>query len=305
MLFLDIIAWINSLLPMTTLKNYTLVFILFLWHAMTGQHTDVINSNRPGESMTAYAVGKTVFQVESGVDANHQSHQLLGYQATGMGIQLDLRYGAFFEQLEIIVNSQMQFDQYTEPLVLEQRAGIKNLTFGAKYLLYDPFKNYKEKVNLYSWKANQKFKWRRLIPAVAAYAGANIVVSETFSIPEEPSISPKLMVITQQHLTSRLVFVTNIYAEKFTTEFRSLGYVITLTNGFNEKWSGFIENKGIQGDYYADSILSVGAAYLVSKNFQIDASISKNFKKTPDILYGGIGCSWRFDKNHQPLRFIK
>jgi len=41
------------------------------------------------------------------------------------------------------------------------------------------------------------------------------------------------------------------------------------------------------------------------ENFQIDASVSKNFKDTPDILYGGIGCSWRFDKKHRPIMLEK
>ncbi|WP_291114611.1 transporter [Flavobacterium sp. UBA6135] len=290
---------------MTTLKKSSLLFALFLVQLSFGQHTDVINSNRPGESMTAYSVGKTVFQVESGIYFNRENHKLLGYEATGMGLNLDLRYGFFLEQLEFVLNSQMQFDQYTAPLIQDNRSGFRNLTFGAKYLFYDPYKNYEEKVNIYSWKANQKFNWRRLLPAVAVYAGANFVVGDAFSFPEEPSFSPKAMVVTQQHLTNHLVFVTNIFADRIGTDFQSFGYVITLTNGFNEKWSGFLENKGIQGDYYADSILTVGAAYLLFENFQIDASLSKNFKDTPDIFYGGIGCSWRFDKKHRPIMLEK
>ena len=41
-----------------------------------GQHTDEINSNRPGESMSAFAVGKTVIQVETGVFGIQESHSL-------------------------------------------------------------------------------------------------------------------------------------------------------------------------------------------------------------------------------------
>ena len=96
--------------------------------------------------------------------------------------------------------------------------------------------------------------------------------------------------------------VTNIFYDKFTTEYKSLGYILTLTRGFNEKWSGFIENQGIKGDYYSDSIFRIGSAYLIQDNLQVDASISKNFKDTPDILYGGVGVSWRFDKKHQPVK---
>ena len=58
-------------------------------------------------------------------------------------------------------------------------------------------------------------------------------------------------------------------------------------------------------DYYADNIFSFGAAYLIKQNIQIDASLSRNFKDTPEILYGGIGFSWRFDKNYKPVKLEK
>ena len=51
---------------------------------------------------------------------------------------------------------------------------LRQTLFGAKYLFFDPFKNYEEKPNLYSWKANHRFKWRQFLPAVAGYVGANL-----------------------------------------------------------------------------------------------------------------------------------
>lgn len=268
-----------------------------------GQHTDIINSNKPGESMTAFSVGKTVFQVEGGLYYINEDHSTLEYDAKGFGLNLDARYGFFLEQLELILNSQFQFDKYTASGFEDNRSGFRNLTFGAKYLIYDPFKNYEEKVNIYSWKANQKFKWRRLIPAVAAYAGVNFDIGDDYFHPDEPTISPKVMIITQQHIANRLVFVTNIFANKVTsTEFRTLGYVATLTLGFNQKWSGLLEHKGLKNDYYSDSILTVGAAYLLMNNFQVGATISKNFKDTPDLFYGGLNASWRFDQNYKPVK---
>ena len=113
---------------------------------------------------------------------------------------------------------------------------------------------------------------------------------------------PKITLITQNQFSNGLVLVTNIIADKFTTEFPSYGYIITLTKGFGNKWSGFLENQGYSSDYYADSILRGGATYLLNKSTQVDASISKNFKETPSVLYGGIGISWRFDKHHRNVR---
>ncbi|WP_333696452.1 transporter [Flavobacterium sp.] len=285
----------------------TLFFVLLLssqW--CVAQYTDVINSNRPGLSMSAFSVGKSVFQLESGIYGIREDHNLLRYNYNGFGIDFDARYGVWKEELEIVANFKFQYDQYYSPLIEDQRSGFRTTTIGAKYLIYDPFKNYEEKPNLYSWKANNKFKWRQFIPAVSVYAGANFGFANTdYAFPDEPSFSPKIMVIAQNHFGGHWVLVTNIFYDKFTTDYKSLGYILTLTRGFNEKWSGFIENQGIDGDYYSDGIFRVGAAYLFQPNFQIDASISKNYKDTPDILYGGVGVSWRFDKKYQPVKIEK
>jgi hypothetical protein len=96
--------------------------------------------------------------------------------------------------------------------------------------------------------------------------------------------------------------VTNIVADKITSEAKNFGYVLTITRGINEKWSAFFENKAVKGDYYSDGIFTLGATHLLKNNIQIDASISKNLKDTPSLLYGGVGFSWRFDKKHKDVK---
>lgn len=287
---------------MSKLKFLLLSIFAISTTSIQAQFTDVINSNRPGESMSGFSVGKTVFQAEAGIYGISEDHDLLNTDSKGFGVDLALRYGAFLEQLEFIANFQYQADQYNTALGSENRNALKKMTLGAKYLIYDPFKNYEEKVNIYSWKANHRFKWRQFIPAVGVYAGANINFSDNpYTFPTDPNISPKLMIITQNHFGSRYVFVTNIIADKVTSDYPSYGIVATMTRGFNERWSGFIEAQGYKSDYYSDAVGRIGAAYLVEENFQIDASISKNYKDTPSILYGGIGVSWRFDGNYKDI----
>lgn len=285
---------------MSKSRYIILLLLLFVTISHYAQFTDIINSNRPGASMSAFSVGKTVFQTEGGIYGIKESHQVLNYDANGFGAELNLRYGAFLEQLEFIMELQYQFDQYTAPLYYKNRNDFKNTVVGAKYLIYDPYKYYEEKVNIYSWKAKQKFKWRTLIPVVSIYAGANFNIgNNTYTFPTNPSFSPKVMLITQNHFAGKWVFVTNIIADKIGTDYPSYGYILTLTRGFNERWSGFIENQGYKSDFYSDAIFRCGAAYLIQENLQIDASISRNIKDTPSLLYGGIGFSWRFDKNHK------
>lgn len=149
-------------------------------------------------------------------------------------------------------------------------------------MIYDPYKNYEEKVNIYSWKANHRFKWRQFIPALSVYAGANIKGSDNYHYSDEASISPKLMLITQNQF-GKSVFVMNIIADKLGTDYSSYALIATLTHGLSQKWSAFLEFQGYDGDYYSDAV-GRGFAYLIQENIQIDASISKNIKDTPSIF---------------------
>lgn len=268
------------------------------------QHTDQINSNRPGETMSAFAVGKKVIQIETGIYGITENHSLLNYDANGFGLDFTLRYGLFLEKLELIADLQYQNEKFTTLFTNTNKSALKQTVLGAKYLIYDPFKNYEKKVNIYSWKANRKVDWHQFIPAVSVFAGANLTFSDNpYSFSPESSISPKIMLITQNHFgNGTWVFVTNIIADYITTDYPSYGYVLTLTKGFNNKWSGFIENQGYKSDFYSDAIFRGGAAYLLNKDMQIDASISTSLKNTPSILYGGFGFSWRYDANYKEVR---
>lgn len=264
------------------------------------QYTDQINSNRPGESMGAFSVGKTVMQVESGIYGIKEKHDILNTKTKGIGLDLMLRYGAFFEQLEFIADMQYQFDQHEDAIYVNNRNDFKQFTIGAKYLLYDPMKNYNPEVNIKSWKANHKFRWHDLLPSVAFYAGANLIgKNSVYTFPED-HISAKAMAITQNRFRS-VVWTNNFIADKIGTEYMSFGIISTLTRAFAAKWSGFVEVQGYKSDYYADVIGRIGAAYLLNDSMQLDASISSNFKDTPSILYGGVGFSWRFDADYRDI----
>jgi hypothetical protein len=289
---------------MYKIKN--LVFAVFFMIPLIhyGQHTDEINSNRPGETMSAFAVGKSVIQVETGIYGIKENHSLLGYDANGFGIDMTLRWGLFMEKLELIADFQYQYEVVNPAIIYPERSAMKQTILGAKYLIYDPFKNYEKQVNVYSWKANHSFNWHQLIPAVSIFAGANFTLADNpYYFSPDAAISPKVMLIAQNHLgDGSWVFVTNIIADYIGTDFPSYGYGITLTKGFNKNWSGFIENQGYMSDFYSDAIVRGGAAYLLHKDMQIDASISTSLKDTPSILYGGIGFSWRYDANYKEVR---
>lgn len=286
------------------------LYLLFLYlsiPAAFAQFTDVINSNRPGMSMSAFSVGKTIFQVETGATYSKETNDgLIKYTGETWDADLTLRYGVFFEQLELIANLDYQNENLSSgnPIFNFHDSGLKRSTFGMKYLVYDPDRDYERKPNLYSWKANHQFNWRQFVPAIALYGGVNLYFqNDKFRrpfMPKDNNFSFKGIIITQNQF-GRYTFLTNIIVDKFPSQTNSLDYVLTLTRGFNARVSGFLEIQGYNNQYYKDHLFRTGAAYLLWQNLQIDASFGSNFQPSPNLVFGGLGIAWRFDDNYSEV----
>src|SRR5690554_7945806 len=67
----------------------------------SAQYTEVINTNRPGASERAFAVGRDVIQLETGFSYGKEAHSLLDTESTGYAIDYTLRYGLRFGLLEL------------------------------------------------------------------------------------------------------------------------------------------------------------------------------------------------------------
>lgn len=288
-------------------KYLLLNAFLLLSAILNAQYTDVINSNRPGLSTSAYSVGKNVIQGEFGFAFENQEHVGLLTEANNYGLDFAFRYGLFFEQLEINWEGTFNFQSFTfngvNPPLEGNNSNFLSNVIGVKYLIFDPYKNQKDqKPNLYSWKANNSFKWRDLIPAISVFAGANILLPDNPFFPDDPVVSPKVAVYAQSHISGRWVLIGNIIYDKFTTDDPVLSYIVSVTHNLkNPKWSIFAENQGINSDAFADISIRGGAARLINKNFQIDASVGTNFKNTPSRFFGTIGVSYRLDYHEDEL----
>ncbi|RNC86313.1 MAG: transporter [Winogradskyella sp.] len=288
---------------MNTIKNIFVLLFLLASLPVIAQYTDVINSNRPGVSKSAFSVGTNVLQFELGGFSVKEEHTPLNYEVSGFGLDFGIRYGLLWEQLEVNIEGVYQNDTFKSTLD-SKRANFRNLTIGAKYLVYDPYKNAEEdKPNLYSYHANRRFKWKSLIPAVAVYVGANFDTEDNPFVPNSPlftaardgGFSPKVMVATQNNFAGGWVFVTNFLMDRIGTDYSEFQYILTLTHSFSDQWVLFGEVQGIDGDFYADNLLRVGGAYLWSKDFQLDANIAFNTKDTPSVFNIAFGASYRLD----------
>lgn len=290
---------------MQHIKSIFVLGFLFVSSASIAQYTEVINSNRPGVSKAAFSVGTNVLQFELGAFSVKEEHTPLNYEVSGFGIDFAARFGLLLEELEINVEGVYQNDSFSFNNAAESsRSNFRSFTIGAKYLVYDPYKNAEEdKPNLYSYHANRKFKWKSLIPAVSVFLGGNFDTENNPFVPYNPifprfnegGFSPKVMIATQNNFSGGWVFVMNFLKDRIGTDFSDFQYILTLTHSFSDQWVVFGEAQGIQSDFYADNIFRFGGAYLWSKDFQLDANIAFNTKDTPSVFNIAFGASYRLD----------
>lgn len=287
-------------------RRILLFAVLLYTYSAQAQYTEMINTNRPGVSQGAFSVGKKVLQFETGIAFGKEKHELLGTEANAFSWDYSARYGVWKEELEISLIGSFQRNAVTGPGYETTLSNFRSNTLGAKYLIYDPYKKMVlEGPNLYSWKANNRFQWKDLIPAVSVYAGANFDFSDNPFTPEEGGeISPKVVLSTQNNFIGGFVLVTNLIADRITTDFPSYGYIITLTHATNDYFSIFLENQGFSSDFYADQILRGGVAALINQDLHVDLSASINFKDTPSLFYVRAGVAYRFDM-HDSDEFIE
>jgi Putative MetA-pathway of phenol degradation len=287
---------------MKSYKTYLLLLtcLTFSINAFS-QYTEVINSNRPGVSSSAFSVGTNVVQFEVGpYFIKEKRTPTTRYEVSGFGVDFAARYGLLLEELELNIEGTYQNDTKTlfSSTNLEQnRSNFKTISIGAKYLVYDPNKNAGEdKPNLYSWKANHSFKWKSLIPAVAVAAGANFdAENNPYTAPGVKGISPRVMIATQNNFAGGWVFIMNFIKDRIGSNQSDFQYILTLTHSFNPKWVVFGEAQGIKSDFYADNLFRFGGAYLLSKDLQFDTALTFNTKDTPSVFSVNFGASYRLD----------
>ena len=294
----------------------TFIFSILCCYATQAQYTETINSNRPGASSGAYSVGINVIQAETGITYIKNKHELRNQDFSGIGLEYEFRYGIWKEALEINFSGAFQSGNITDNIT-ESKTSLGNFkmnTIGAKYLFFDPHRKKEgeaeEKPDLYSWHANHKFSWKTLIPSVAVYAGMNFNITDTpfvygsnynFNNLEEPTISPKIMIITQNNWSGGWVFTMNFIGDRvIMTDFPIYSYILTLTHALNEKSAVFAEHQGVINDVYSDALFRFGGAYLLSKDVQLDAGVTLNTKNTPSVFGVNLGFSYRMDFHKDP-----
>ena len=272
-------------------------FLLLGFTSVNAQYTEVINSNKPGFSESPYSVGTGVYQFESHFFLRNTEIVPTFTRPQSAGVDLLFRTSFFLEKLELNTQLTYQRDKIAFKNIFSSHyfsSGLSKFTIGAKYLLFQPTYTDKSK-EVRSWKRRNAFDKKRFIPSVALYLGMNTdFVNE---IHKTQQISPKVGVLLQHNLTREFNVISNLYYDKIGTDFSEISYIITATQNFGSRWSGFLEHQGILEKYRTNLNFGTGLAYLFSKDFQINASGRYLLEGKTSGFYGGFGISYRIDKH--------
>ncbi len=283
------------------MKRFFVVFLIIsAVYTSSAQYTEVINSKRPGFSESPYSIGTDVFQFETGLFYKSSSNEYLTAYPNTYGGELFFRYSKFLEKLELDVKITYQSDEVKNPFGPNYRiGGLSELTIGGKYLIYEQKYTDKSK-EIRSWKRKMAFDKKRLIPSVGVYVGVNTnFLGNDY---KEDNLSFKAAVLLQNDFTDRLVLLTNIIADKISSQNNYYSYILTMTYAINQNWSFFVENQGVFKSTDAPKFhFGTGAAYLFSEDLQIDASIRSIFFQNYSFAYSSLGVAWRLDKHQDKL----
>jgi len=275
----------------------TIIFITLVTTSIQAQYTNIINSNSPGFSQSPYSVGTGVYQFESHFFSKNTSIAPTFSKPKSSGVDFLFRTSFFLQKLELNTQLTYQKDKVVFKNIFTSQyfnSGLSRFTIGAKYLVFEP--TYKDKnKEIRSWRKRHAFDLKRLIPSVAIYAGINTdFVSDLYKTDQ---ITPKVGLLLQNNLTNEFNIISNVYYDKIGTDFSEISYIITATQNFTKRWSGFLEHQGIIMDTQKNMNYGAGFAYLFSPNFQLNLSGRFLQEGKADGFYGGLGLSYRIDKH--------
>ncbi len=285
---------------MFLLRKLWIIALVLFTSTLSAQYTGVINSNRPGFSESPYSVGNGIYQIETSLFFRKTDPFETFSRPQSTGIDILFRTSFFEEQLEFNLNLGYQNTEIGFQNTVYSSyfsSGIRNLSIGAKYLIYE--QEYKDKSKeIRSWKERFRFDWRRLIPSVSAYAGINTGLGDPiFYLYEQGGFSPKAGVLLQNDISKDLNIVTNVFYDRIGTETPELIYIITATYSISPRLSTFFESQTISNKIQVESNLGTGLAYLWNRNLQINGSVRLIADGPVKGAYASVGASFRIDKH--------
>jgi hypothetical protein len=250
------------------MKGFVLSVILIIYCSnLLAQTSGLIRTSRPGQSFTPFTVGKSVFQLQSGININGFDS---GARTDGSGGLLAVlgRYG-ITETVEIRTEFQFSYNKVSQGDTEETMDGLSASIVGVRFNINDP-----ENVR---------------IPAFGFQVDLNLNIAS--SSYQSDHIAPRFILLHTQALSNRLGLSSNWGVAWNGNDASPRGfYTVAFTYALGESWSLLLENYGEVEDSDFDTRFDTGVGYLMNDNLQLDIGLGygKNDGLTDYFVDTGI-----------------
>lgn len=251
-------------------RNCILLCLVGMATSMQAQFNETIRTDRPGQAIGPFAVGKSVFQIQAGIDYHSNVERIFPQQKSWLAPNTVLRYGI---SRTIDVNMIWEYQSGVSHFLnsIQDYNGISVGGIGARIHIFG-LKPKQVKVGI---------QFTALLPKLSDYF-------------KQDKIHPSAKVIIAQNFGSKFSGLINI-GSVFNADINKYNhnYVLNLGYTINDRYSVFIENYGGYSNARFINKWDTGIAYMYNHNLQFDlyGGYSKNYNSIQKFI--SIGVSWR------------
>ncbi|MEQ9167983.1 MAG: transporter [Fulvivirga sp.] len=257
------------------LKIISILYLLFLCFSAKAQYNETIRTARPGKSVGPFTTGKSIFQIQSGLNIltlDNDEADLYGNVVTQLN---SLRYGVS-ERFEI----RSAFSYSNQSIEIGDSeinsSGINFWNVGLRANLID---------NAASGK-----------PSLGIQGDVGL---KTVSSDYEPEyLSPRLILILGMRLYKSVTLTSNLGTQWSGSKGKQFTlYTLNLSFALTEKLRGFVENYGTFQESELSTRFDTGIGYLINKDLAVDISTGYGDNNNQNDYFVDFGFSYRIKTN--------
>lgn len=257
------------------LKLISVLSLLLLCFSAKAQYNETIRTARPGKSVGPFTTGKSIFQIQSGLNIltlDNDEADLSGNVVTQLN---SLRYGVS-ERFEI----RSAFSYSNQSIEIGDSeinsSGINFWNVGLRANLID---------NAASGKPSL---------GIQGDVGLKTVSSDY----EQEYLSPRLILILGMRLYKSVTLTSNLGTQWSGSTGKQLTlYTLNLSFALTEKLRGFVENYGTFQESELTTRFDTGIGYLINKDLAMDISAGYGDNNNQTDYFVDFGFSYRIKTN--------
>lgn len=260
-----------------------LLLICTSYYNSYAQFAETIATGRPGKANGTNAVGKHIYQLQSGFDFQNQTTEFENYEYNSELLQTNnqFRFGVK-EDFELRFGFGYQFDHQLDTNIeslKRDQSGFTNFSFGFRQSL---------------------FEQRNLLPAFAVQFTATSGGTGSF---ETENLNTELKLIASHRINSQFWINTNVAFQWLTDQSKTnVFYISSLNFRASEKLRIVGEAFGNIEEDNINLLFDLGMGHLLNPDFQLDifAGYGNNcigeFGPKQKDLFLSLGFSYRLNK---------